>query len=272
VRLVGASFRYRYEWIEESSMPVFPVLTVLPLSATIIAGAFAIVLLNRYLASRRRPHELMWGIAFTLFAIGAACQVFADVAGGWNEAVARTYYLTGAILNVGFLGLGTVYLLFKRSVANVALAVMLLLAVAGIVVVFTVPVDAATLGEQAGWKAVTKFSSAPRYLAILSNTLGTILVVGGALWSGFIFWRKGIMKSRMVGVFLLAAGTMIVASGGTILGATGLTNPDHNYLSMVVGVSVMFAGYLQSIKPAPLPRASELAPVPTSPAGHAQGS
>jgi len=96
-------------------------------------------------------------------------------------------------------------------------------------------------------------STAPRWLAIISNTLGTILVVGGAVWSGVVFWRKRIMKSRMVGVFLLAGGTLFVALGGTITGATGLRNHDYLYITMVIGILIMFAGYLQTIRPEPTP-------------------
>lgn len=232
-------------------MPVFPVLTFLPLSATILAGAFAIVLLNRYAATRRRPHELMWGIAFILFALGAACQVYADVNGVWSPLTARLYYLTGAILNVAFLGLGTMYLIFSRRVANTGFIVVLLLALFSAVVLFTVQVDQNTLRQEAGWKAVTTYSTMPRLLAIVSNSLGTLLVVGGALWSGLVFWRKRIMKSRMVGVFLLAGGTLFVALGGTITGATGLRNHDYLYITMVVGILIMFAGYLQTIRPEP---------------------
>ncbi len=216
-------------------MPVIPVLTILPLTATIIAGAFAIVLLNSYFTTRRRPHELMWGIAFLLFAIGAGCQVFADIGNGWTPALARIYYLTGAILNVGFLGVGTLYLLFKGRVANIGFALMLLLSVVSVYVIFTVRVDAAHLGDDAGWRAVATLSTAPRWLAAISNSLGTILVAGGAIWSGVVFWRKHIMKGRMIGVFLLALGTIIVALGGTITGATGLSN--HDYLYYALGIT-----------------------------------
>ena len=232
-------------------MPVIPVLTVLPLTGTIIAGAFAIVLLNRYVSSRRRPHELMWGIAFLLFAIGAGCQVFADIGNGWTPLLAQLYYLTGAILNVGFLGVGTLYLLFKGRVAHIGLAVMVLLTVVSIYMVFTAPVDAPRLADEAGWRAVATISTAPRWLAAITNTLGTILVAGGAIWSGVVFWRKRIMKSRMIGVFLLALGTIIVALGGTITGATGLHNHDYLYISMSVGAVIMFTGYLQTIRPDP---------------------
>jgi hypothetical protein len=230
-------------------MPVIPVLTILPLSATIIAGAFAIVLLNRYFTTRKRPHELMWGIAFMLFALGAGCQVFADAGGGWTPIIARLYYLTGAILNVGFLGVGTLYLLFSRRIANAGFVLVLLLSAVSIFVLFTVQVDASRLGDEAGWRAVTGFSDAPRWLAAIVNTLGTLLVAGGAIWSGVVFWRKRIMKGRMIGVFLLALGTIVVALGGTITGATGLHNHDYLYIAMVVGVVIMFVGYLQTIRP-----------------------
>ncbi len=244
-------------------MPVIPVLTILPLSATVIAGAFAIVLLNRYFATRRRPHELMWGVAFLLFALGAGCQVFADVGGGWTPLLARVYYLTGAILNVGFLGVGTLYLLAKGRIANLGFAAMLLLSAISIYVLFTVPVDAAQLGDDAGWRAVATLSAAPRWLAAISNTLGTLLVAGGAIWSGVVFWRKRIMKGRMIGVFLLALGTIIVALGGTITGATGLSNHDYLYIAMSVGAVIMFAGYLQTIRPEPSPNRATVAPTPT---------
>lgn len=230
-------------------MPSSSILTVLPLSVMLIGAIFAIVLFNHYFTTRRRPHELVWGVAFLLFSIGAACQVYADLVGDWTSTSARLYYLTGAVLNVGYLGLGTVYLMFNRRVAHVALAIMLVLTAVSVFVIFTVPIDATKLQAEAGWKAVAAISTAPRWLAAIINSLGTLLVVGGALWSGFVFWRKRIMKNRMIGVFLLAAGTFLVALGGTITGLTGLKNYDYLYLSMAIGVVVMFVGYLQTIRP-----------------------
>ncbi len=241
---------------------IFSALTILPLSVTIIGAAFAIVIFNHYMAGRRRPHELMWGIAFLLFAIGSACQVFADLNGTWTAPLARTYYLTGAILNVGFLGLGTVYLLFSRRIANIALGIMVALTLLSVVVLFTVPVDSTALSQEAGWKAVAVISTTPRWLAAIVNTLGTLLVAGGALWSAYVFWRKRIMKSRMVGVLLLAAGTILVAVGGTITGLTGLKNHDYLYLTMAVGVIVMFLGYLQTIRPVTNPQSNATQPAP----------
>jgi hypothetical protein len=243
-------------------MTGFTPLTILPLSVTIIGAAFAIVIFNHYFGTRRRPHELAWGVAFILFALAGAMQVIADARGGWTAELARVYYLTGAILNVAFLGLGTAYLIWSRRVANIALALVLLLTVISIFVLFTVQVDSTKLSDEAGWKAVAAISVAPRWLAAIANTLGTLLVVGGALWSGIIFWRKRIMKSRMVGVFLLAAGTFLIALGGTITGISALRNHDYLYLSMAAGVVLMFVGYLQTIRPTPATQTKAAQPAP----------
>jgi len=228
-------------------MNTFTALTLLPLSVTIVGAIFAILLLNRYVTGKKRPHELIWGVAFLMFATAGACQVYADVAGTWSDFTARLYYLIGATLNVGFLGLGTIYLIMSRRAANIALGVMIVFSIVATVVMFTVPVDAAALHDVvAGYKAVRANSFLPPLFAALSNSIGTLLVVGGALWSAYIFWRKHIMKQRMIGVLLIAAGTFIVAIGGTLVGITG--NPDFNYIPMAVGVVVMFVGYLQSIR------------------------
>ncbi len=234
-------------------MPVFPVLTMLPLSATVIAGAFAIVLLNRYFGTRRRPHELMWAIAFLLFAIGAACQVFADVSGGWTSFLARTFYLTGAILNVGFLALGTVYLLFRRKIANIVTALTLVAVAYAIFAVYAVPVNSSALTQShfVDYKDFFSIDVAPRVLAAVFSGGGTIIVIGGALYSGIVFLRKHIMKDRMIGVFLIALGTFLVAVGGTVKGA--LRNDDYLYPTMVLGVLVMFVGYLQTVRPSQPP-------------------
>jgi hypothetical protein len=235
-------------------MNTLSALTILPLSVTIIGAAFAIVIFNHYFAGRRRPHELVWGVAFLLFSIAAACQVLADLNGSWTPVLARTYYLTGAILNVALLGLGTAYLLMPRRIAHLSLALTVLLALMSVYVLFTVPVDSSVLvrSQQIDWKAVFSGNRAPSILAAIGSGIGSIVVIAGALMSGFTFWRKHIMKSRMIGVFLLAAGTFVVAFGGTL---KGLFNNDHLlYPTMAVGVVMMFVGYLQTIRPTPSPQ------------------
>ncbi|HUS15225.1 MAG TPA: hypothetical protein VM536_09435, partial [Chloroflexia bacterium] len=64
--------------------------------------------------------------------------------------------------------------------------------------------------------------------------------------SAWVFWRKGIQRQRMIGCVLLAAGTMVVATGGVLAGWMG----QHAWLypPMALGVAIMFVGYLQTTR------------------------
>ncbi len=229
-------------------MNSFSLLTFLPLSVTIVGAVFCGVLLNRYINGKRRPHELVWGIAFLMFAIAAGSQVYADAMGAWTPLSARTFYLFGAILNVGYLGLGTMYLLFSRKIAQISLAVTLLLTAYAIYSTFTVPLNLTALAntQEVDWKLLFSVDVVPRILAGVFSGVGSIIVIAGALWSAYIFWRKRIMKERMIGLILLAVGTFTVAFGGTLKGL--LHNDDYLYPTMAIGVVIMFFGYLQTIR------------------------
>jgi hypothetical protein len=62
----------------------------------------------------------------TFFAIASGCEALAAAA-GWNEVLYRTWYLTGAVLTAGWLGLGTAMLL-GRTRFGYAIAVSIFLA------------------------------------------------------------------------------------------------------------------------------------------------
>ncbi|MGH2549657.1 MAG: hypothetical protein ACRDHN_09715, partial [Thermomicrobiales bacterium] len=73
------------------------------------------------------------------------------------------------------------------------------------------------------------------------NAGGTLVIVGGLLYSAWKFKRLGIYRNRMIGCVLIAIGTLIVAMGGT---ATRLGAREYFYVAMSIGVAVIFAGYL----------------------------
>ena len=80
--------------------------------AVLVSVAFGLSTLERWLA-RRKPHELAWTVSLAMFAV-ASLAYFSAAALGWGELNFRVFYLFGAILNVPFLALGTVYLLARR--------------------------------------------------------------------------------------------------------------------------------------------------------------
>src|SRR6478752_10763013 len=86
-----------------------PVNAALAAAATLVAVAFGLSTLDRWLR-RRRPYELAWTIALALFALGAGAMWWAETV-GWALGSFRVFFLAGAVLNVPWLALGTVYLL-----------------------------------------------------------------------------------------------------------------------------------------------------------------
>jgi hypothetical protein len=82
---------------------------LLPGVTAVLAFIFAIALVDQW-HERRRAYQLVWAIGMLFYAIAAACEAFA-AAGGWTEALYRLWFLSGGVWTVGWLGLGTAFLL-----------------------------------------------------------------------------------------------------------------------------------------------------------------
>ena len=208
----------------------------LPAASLLLSLALAWATLRRY-RERRRPHELVWSATFGSFALAAGCEVAGGL-WGWTPLMARLYYLAGATLSVGYLAVGTVYLLAPRQIAFAALLVVLVQSTAGVLLVWRAPVDPEVLAV-AGWAALERRGELIA-LAITINTLGTIIVVGGALVSAWSLWRGGGPVERAAGVALIGVGALVVALGGTL---TRLGRHEYLYAAMTPGLLLIFGGY-----------------------------
>ncbi len=100
-------------------------LVLLPALTSLLALAFSVALFDQW-RERRGGFQLIWGIGMLFFGIAAGCEAVA-AATGWNEALYRTWYLTGAVLTAGWLGLGTAMLL-GRTRFGYAIAISIFLA------------------------------------------------------------------------------------------------------------------------------------------------
>jgi hypothetical protein len=98
---------------------------LLPALTTVLALVMAVALLDQW-RERRQPFQLVWAIGMGFYGIAAGCEALA-AATGWTEPLYRTWYLTGAVLTAGWLGLGTA-LLLARTRFGYAIAVSIFLA------------------------------------------------------------------------------------------------------------------------------------------------
>ncbi|HET9809348.1 MAG TPA: hypothetical protein VFQ66_06590 [Candidatus Limnocylindria bacterium] len=208
---------------------------MLPLVTTFVSGAFAVAVALKYMR-KRRPSHLAWALGLLLFAI-AAFNGFLARSGGATDVEYRLFYLFGAIANVAWLALGTVYIVAPRY-GRAALAAVLALTAVAVYSVFSTPVDLAVAVDTG--KGFPD-GSLPRVLAAIGSGLGSLVLIGGALWSAWVFLRRRDQGRRALANVVIAAGVFIAAAGGTVAftGASGILE-----LTNLIGVSVMFVGFL----------------------------
>jgi hypothetical protein len=222
-----------------------------PLLAALISLACAAIAGRRYWA-RRRQHELCWSIAFGFFALGAGAAVVGYLA-GWTPLLVRVFYASGAILTTGFLGLGSLSILLGRRLDRWGPGIMLALTALSFAFVFNTPVNPARLGE--GWDALERDGTPTRLLAALTNAAGASIVIGGALYSAYAGLRRGMPRDRALGLILIAAGTLVVAGGSSLIELFG--DSIYLFVAMAPGVAIIMLGYLQANRagrPAPAER------------------
>ncbi len=229
----------------------------LPILTTIITFVFAAAVFSRY-RQRHGAHLLLWGIGLVLYGLGALTEVILLFT--FNALALKLWYLCGAMLTAAWLGQGTVNLLVRRrgvaSAMNIVLAIFSLLAV---VLVMLAPLTPAAASFNPGtplssqYKDILTRSGIIIFLTILLNTYGTFTLVGGAIYSAYIFWRKHVLFNRMIGNILIAAGAILPAIGGSFI-QMGL--PDFLYLTEFLGAILMYVGFLQATVAVPVKSAS----------------
>lgn len=221
--------------------------------STLITAIFAIAVFNRY-RQRKGTHLLLWGIGLVFYGLGTLTEVILSIT--FSELALKVWYLSGAMLTAAWLGQGTLHLLVrKRGIASTLTIILVIVSVVAAILVFSAPLTPAAAAYDTGrpaseqYKEIMTRNSLTIALTILLNIYGTITLVGGAIYSAYLFWRKKVLLNRMIGNILIAAGALMPAIGGTFVQA-GLV--DWLYLSELIGVILMYAGFMQATARQPL--------------------
>jgi hypothetical protein len=224
---------------------------LLPGVAAAASAAFAVAVLRQY-AARRRPYQLAWGIALSMFTV-ASLALMAGVVAGWSPVSFKLYYLFGAVLNVPWLALGTVELLAGPAARRAYLVALGAFTLVSVVLVALARVTAADLAGRLLPEGKEFLPVAVRALAVVGNTVGTLVVVGGAVASGLAMRSRRDLRPRFEGTLLIALGVLLAASGGVL---AFLASSDKLALGLAVGASVMYLGFRRASAPARPPVAS----------------
>ena len=216
--------------------------------STLVTFAFVASVFSRYLR-KRGTHLLLWSVGLALFGLGTLTEAIMMFA--FSPAALKIWYLSGAMLTAAWLGEGTVHLLVrKRNVAKTLTIILALVSLAAIGLIVAAPIAKGaafniTKPVSAQYRDILVRNGWIIALTIILNIYGSITLIGGALYSIYIFWRKHILVNRMIGNILIAAGAMMPASAGVLFRA-GLA--DWLYLSELLGSVLMYLGFLEAVK------------------------
>ena len=161
---------------------------ILPKLTAILALVMAVALIDKW-RERRQAFQFVWAIGMAFYGVAAGCEALAAAA-GWSELLYRTWYLTGAVLTAGWLGLGTALLLAKtRFGYAVAISIFL----AGL---FTVLTQAKYHYEGAGSTPILYFIGA----GLLALAIAVETYFQNERWPAFM--AIGVIAASVLALFL----------------------------------------------------------------------
>jgi hypothetical protein len=222
-----------------------------------VSGTFAFIVLRRW-TEKRRPHMLAWGIGLVLYCLGTLSQVILTFS--WSQVFFGLWYWCGALMAPAWLGQGTVYLLVRRGniARNIHMALILVSIMTLPWTLFLTKFNPDAWRPGADMTLIYRDQLAPdgtviqagimpgpssgsvRVFSPVMNVWGTLALVGGAIYSAWIFRRKNIMRNRVIGNWLIAAGGLLPALGGALI---RLGDPSFKYVGEMLGAILIFAGF-----------------------------
>src|SRR4030042_4124829 len=254
---------------------------ILPFLSTAIMLGFTLWVLQRYVA-RRAPHFLFWGIGLAFFGAGSFAEAY--LALSWNRWVFFVWYLFGAALSAAWIGHGTLLLLIRKPWVRAVTAVLLIGSLfAPYLMLQVMPrldesvfTTSRAISEQYGTKALDPGEAAPagaetitttyrgqqvtavrgvlplgspvRLTTPFFNIYGLLTLVGGAIYSAYLFWRKRVLPNRAMGNILIAAGALLIGTASTL---TRLRYGQVLYLGELLSAVLMFVGFRVAARPPP---------------------
>jgi hypothetical protein len=225
---------------------------ILPFISTAIMLIFTLWVLQKFV-TRRKPHFLFWGLGLAMFGTGSFAEAY--LALNWNRWVFFAWYLFGAALNAGWIGHGTLYLLVRRRWVHIITAILVVGSlIAAIMMLQTMPLlneSAFSTGLPVSEQYTEIFPAVSdgatvRLTTPFFNIYGLLTLVGGAIYSSFLFWRKRVMPNRVIGNVLIAAGALSIGLASSL---TRFGEGSYLYLGELVAAGLMFSGFVLAGKP-----------------------
>jgi len=204
---------------------------VAALVTTVIGAVLGWQLARQYQA-KHRPYALWWTVSFLVAALAALTQLIGFLQGGFAGWDYRSYIVLSAAVP-GFMGAGTIYLIWRRF-GHWFLGAIWLFTLIGAVGAASTTLHAALLGDVL--QASAKVSAvAPSALVVTAYiALGTL--GGGALILGALY---SYIRSRQNYNLLIALGGLVFVVADT---SAGLGSGLLFFPGQIIGMLLLYIG------------------------------
>lgn len=208
----------------------------LPLLTTALSILFAASLYSRW-AKKRAPHLWWWAIGITTYGLGTALES-AITLGGNSVALTKAWYIAGALLGGYPLAQGSLYLSWRRSLANRLTAISLAFVTIAAILVVLSPVNLAALEPHRPSGAILEWRWV-RLLTPFINVYAVFFLIGGAIVSAWRHYKYRGHSYRAAGNLLIAFGALLPGIGGALAKA-GMV--EALYVGECIGLMVIWMG------------------------------
>ncbi len=219
-----------------------------PLATAVLGFVFFGLVFDQWLR-RRKPHQAAWSVGLFFYAVAAFMEFWSEYNGAWNPTVYRVYIVLAASL-VGFLGLGSLYLIARRRLwGHIYLAFNIICLIVFFAGALTVTLATSKLvpGITVGGQGLGSSFSFPRVMSFAFNIPGSVFLIGGALLTIWRFARRREFAYRVWANVLIAVGALLIAFVGSRarMGSTAGLYPAEMVASALMLAGFLLAGTLQ---------------------------
>ncbi|MFZ5822775.1 MAG: hypothetical protein ACOY94_00285 [Bacillota bacterium] len=206
--------------------------------ASVILVGLSLILgvrLLRQYATRPRPHTFWYAIGLLMIVAAATPELYFELTGQVPTLLWWLYWMTGGSL-VGFLAVGTAYLMSVRFGHAVLAAVALTTLWVAVATVLTAGAAPAEVGVEMFRSAPTADIKRPFLMLSIGGTL--VLLVGAVL---------SYIRTRGLFAVLIALGTLVFAGGHSAASRGNMV--EAFVFAQTAGILLLYTGVSLSLRP-----------------------
>jgi len=211
----------------------------IPIATTLLAAIFFVIIYKHWRNKKQALYLLWWTIGILTYGLGTLTESITSLF-GWNIVIFKSWYIAGALLGGFPLAQGTVYLLIRKKIAHILTAITITFIIVASFFIILSPINYDLVeshrltGKVLSWSWVRMFSP-------FINIYSVYFLVGGAIYSAYIYYRSKSSSARVKGNVLIAIGAILPGIGGSF---TRFGYTEVLYVTELMGLILIFSGYL----------------------------